>query len=193
VDQPSTNLNLVELYDELVAFALSEFGAYGLHGSDVVFPGTEKSAEDYASDVFRGFLAGNVRVKGNRIAYLCTAVRNDIRDSARHKNYKAARRSQNSGDGNQKSAAEGVENIASSELPPDEVAILMEIEARIRALTDSVPELKEYVECVLELGLTRPADIAEFLGVSEREIYARKKKLRARAVRSNLLKVTAHG
>lgn len=193
MDQPPANLNLAELYDELVAFALSEFGAYGLYGRGAVFPGTERSAEDYASEVFASFLAGALRVKGNRVAYLCTAIRNDIRDSARSKISKAARRHQNSGDGHEEAPAHELECIVSDELSPDEAAILAETEARIRALAASDPELEEFVECVLDLGLTRPAEIADFFGVPVNNIYARKKTLRALAVRSRVLKVTVHG
>ena len=193
MDQPQANLNLVELYDELVAFALSEFGAYGLYGLDAVFPGTGRSAEDYASCVFAGFLAGTLRVKGNRVGYLCTAIRNDIRDSARTKISKAARLQQNSSDGHEEAPVQELESITSDELSPDEAAILGETEARIRALAASDPKLREFVECVLDLGLTRPAEIADFFGVPVDNIYARKKTLRSMAIRSKVLKVTAHG
>lgn len=193
MDHPQANLNLVDLYDELVAFTLSEFGAYGLYGVDAVFPGTGKSAEDYASGVFAGFLAGTLRVKGNRVGYLCTAIRNDIRDSARTKISKAARLQQNSGDGHEEAPAQDLESIISDEVSPDEAAILGETEVRIRALAASDPKLKEFVECVLDLGLTRPAEIADFFGVPVDNIYARKKTLGAMAIRSRVLKVTAHG
>jgi DNA-directed RNA polymerase specialized sigma24 family protein len=193
VDQPPANLNLVELYDELVAFALSEFGTYGLYGRDVVFFGTEKTAEDYAFEVFSGFLEGKIRPKGNRVGYLCTAIRNDIRDSARSKISKSARRQKNASDGHEEAAPQDLESIVSDELSPDEGAILAETEARIRTLAASDPKLKEFVECVLDLELTRPAEIAAFFGVHVDDIYARKKTLRAVAIRSRVLKVTAHG
>ena len=193
MDQTSTNLNLVELYDELIAFALNEFRAYGLYGPDVVFPGTGKTAQDYASEVFLGFVAGRIRTKGNRIAYLCTAVRNDIVDTTRLKSFKVARLD---GDGTSRQDGEekqDLRTLPSGELAPDEAAIKAQVEARTRLLVQHEPELKELVEAVLDLGLVRPAEIADFLGVPVDDIYSRKKKLRVMGVASGMLKVNANG
>jgi hypothetical protein len=78
-------------------------------------------------------------------------------------------------------------------LAPDEAAIKAQVEARTRLLVQHEPELKELVEAVLDLGLVRPAEIADFLGVPVDDIYSRKKKLRVMGVASGMLKVNANG
>ena len=183
------------LSKRLMAYGLVVFGQFSLGGEDAVVPGTGLSVEDFVAKVLSDYATGRIKhqkSRGSLMAVLGTALRNDIFDALRKKSHELEE-TRATISVNEDSEEKDHEKPALDEYPqslapaPSSVVDEDEYRARIRAVVDDEPPLKELVEAVLDLELYKPEDIADALGTSAADIQNRKKKLRRRLRQSGLV------
>lgn len=172
----------------LTAYGLIVFAEFSLGDKDAVVPGTGLSVEDFVGKVLLEYILGKIKhhkSRGSLMTILGTALRNDIIDALRKKSHQQeeARASVSS---NEDSETEEFCRPAlddySQDSVRDQVSVLDETEYRdrVRSAFDDEPELREVVEAVLDLDLSKPEEIADAIGTSALDIQNRKKKLRRR-------------
>ena len=186
------------LSKRLMAYGLVVFAEFSLGGEDAVVPGTGLSAEDFVAKVLLEYATGKIKhqkSRGSLMTVLSTAMRNDIIDALRKKSHKLEETratitvdEDSEGEDHEKPAMDQFPQL----LAPDPSAVVDEDEyrARVRAVVDNEPPLKDLVEAVLDLELYKPEDIADALGTSAADIQNRKKKLRRRLCQSELVHST---
>jgi RNA polymerase sigma factor (sigma-70 family) len=187
--------NFKDLTERLTAYGLVVFGQFSLGGPDTVIPGTGLSVEDFVANVLLAYAIGKIKhqnSRGSLMTVLGTAMRNDIIDALRKKSHEMEEaRATTSGDENseEKQHEKPALDEYTQSLVPDPYLVVDEDEyrARIRAVFDDEPPLKDLVEAVLDLELYRPEDIADALGISAADIQNRKKKMRRRLRQSGLV------
>jgi RNA polymerase sigma factor (sigma-70 family) len=181
-----------------MAYGLVVFAEFSLGGVDAVVPGTGLSVEDFVAKVLLEYATGKIKhqkSRGSLMTVLSTAMRNDIIDALRKKSHKLEEtRATITVD--EDSEGEDHEKPAMDQFPqslaPDPSSVVDEDEyrARVRAVVDNEPPLKDLVEAVLDLELYKPEEIADALGTSAPDIQNRKKKLRRRLCQSELVHST---
>jgi DNA-directed RNA polymerase specialized sigma24 family protein len=179
-----------ELFKRLNAHAIRVFGEYGFLGSESVLTGVAKSPEDYAEKIFVDHVMGRIREKG--LAYLCRAVRNDIIDDLRSPTQKMTETRPNLPQqvtDDDRPRAPVMDDLTHPDKPVDDLLIEEAYVAHLRRCVDLEPDLKEYLEAIVDLGLTKPADIASALDIPTTEVQARRKKMRRRLVRLGIAQV----
>jgi DNA-directed RNA polymerase specialized sigma24 family protein len=190
VGSPLAMMSKVEVWKMLLAHALRVFGEFGLSGADAVLSGFGKSAEDYAQTVFIKYVLGQTKAK--ELAYLCKAIRNDIIDDLRSPVQKLtesrANLTENTVEGDKHIAS--MDDLHSPKKPVDDFLSEESYIARLRLCVENEPDLKEYLEAIVDIGLTKPADIASFLEISPEAVRARQKKMRRRLIGHGIVQVT---
>ena len=183
------------LSKRLMAYGLVVFAEFSLGGVDAVVPGTGLSVEDFVAKVLLEYATGKIKhqkSRGSLMTVLSTAMRNDIIDALRKKSHELEE-TRATITVNEDSEEKDHEKPALDEFPqslaPDPSSVVDEEEyrARVRAVVDNEPPLKDLVEAVLDLELYKPEDIADALGTSAADIQNRKKKLRRRLCQSELV------
>jgi hypothetical protein len=170
---------------QLAAYALRIFADYGLFRDDLVVAGTGFSMQDFVAKTLGEYATGRIKYhssKGDLIALLGTALRRDVHDAILRKHshlYEEARDVAPSG-------LDGAEKALSEFAQPGQAVdrLFDEEEYKEGILTSLVgePELKDVAEMVFELGLAKRQEQADFMGITERELDNRKKKLRRRLI-----------
>ncbi len=184
-----------DLTKRLTAYGLRVFAEFSLGGKDAVVPGTGLSVEDFVAKVLLEFATRKIKhqkSRGSLMTVLGIAMRNDIIDALRKKSHELEE-TRATISVNEDSEGKDHEKPALDEYPqslaPDPSSAVDEDEyrARVRAVVDNEPPLKDLVEAVLDLELYKPEDIADALGTSAADIQNRKKKLRRRLCQSGLV------
>jgi DNA-directed RNA polymerase specialized sigma24 family protein len=190
VTTPLATISKDEVWKRLLAHALRVFREFGLSGDDSVLPGFGKSPDDYAQTVFIKYVLGQTKAK--ELAYLCKAVRNDIIDDLRSPIQKLtesrANLTPNLVEGDKHIPT--MDDLQSPNKPVDDLLSEQSYIARLRLCVEREPDLKEYLEAIVDLGLTKPADIASFLEISPEAVRARQKKMRRRLIGHCIVQVT---
>ena len=185
-DSRFANVDFDRLLSRLFAAAQGLFARQGLKGDASILSGTGKSAEDLVLDTVQEFIRGEKvewRPKcpdEDPYPLLLTVMRRDFLDLVKkgraHKRTKVV------------DSLEEEENIGSMErevVDIEEIFSLAEGDAatkeRIYSLVAGHKELVEYVEAILELGLTKkPKELAEFLGITSDQLRLLQRKVRTR-------------
>jgi DNA-directed RNA polymerase specialized sigma24 family protein len=178
-----------------MAYGLVIFAQFSLGVEDAVVPGTGLSVEDFVAKVLMEYATGKIKhqkSRGSLMTVLGNAMRNDIIDALRKKSHELEE-TRATISVNEDSEGKDHEKPALDEYPqslaPDPFSVVDEDEyrARVRAVVDDEPPLKDLVEAVLDLELYKPEDIADALGTGAADIQNRKKKLRRRLRQSGLV------
>jgi DNA-directed RNA polymerase specialized sigma24 family protein len=189
VAAPLASISKDELWKRLLVHAVWVFHEFGFSSKDTVLPGFGKSPEDYAQTVFMKYLLGQIKAKN--LTYLCRAVRNDIIDDLRSPAQKLTESRANLA--HEKYGAENpipsMDDLQSLNKSADDVLSEESYIARLRRCVESEPELKEYLEAIVDLGLDKPAEIGSFLGISPEAVRARQKKMRRRMIGHGIVEV----
>lgn len=169
----------------LTAHAVRVLAEYGICGPGAVMPGLGLSAEDFATEIYIEYLTGKIRVR--TWPYLYTALKNNIRDklgsSAQKTTEHVPTNPQVDSEGNVGRHLDGFPmNVPSIEDRLCEDSY----KAKIRQTVQDQPPLKELVEAVFDLDLTKPGEIAEALGISASEVYVRNRKLARRLIKNGV-------
>jgi hypothetical protein len=185
------DMNDRELLLKLTALAVRVLAECGFVGPDAVVPGVGLSAEDFAVQVFGEYLDGKIKVK--TLSYFRTAIRNDVLDKLRLLAHTQTEYLPTTSDHD----AEDETSVRQIELPDGKPLIDLILCERslldsARACASKDPELKEYVEAILDLDLRKPAEIADALGVPVTEIYVRIRKLDRHLIKHGLKTVPSH-
>jgi DNA-directed RNA polymerase specialized sigma24 family protein len=174
-----------ELIQKLTAFAVRAFVMYGMFGRGAVMPGVGMSAEDFASDIMIEYVTGRIKIK--TLPYLYTALLNNIRDklgsSAQKTTDHVPMNDETDGDGER---TKGLDGYASEQMPVLDYLCEESFKARVRACATGDPQLEEIVVAVFDLEMLKPAEIAEFLGITPEEFHVRKRKLGRRLVKHGI-------
>jgi DNA-directed RNA polymerase specialized sigma24 family protein len=177
-----------ELIEKLTAHAVRVLAEYGIRGQAVTVPGIGKSAEDFAYETLEGYLTGKIKTKD--LAYLYTALRNDIIDRLRSASHATTDHLPvNEQDGANGESTRYLDGFTSHTLRPDDYLCEQSFELRVRSCVAAEPKLRELVEAIFDLGLLTPKEIAEALDVPAAEIYVRKKQLKRRLIASGIPEV----
>jgi DNA-directed RNA polymerase specialized sigma24 family protein len=179
----------------LTAFALRLFAEHGLSGADAIISGTGISAEDLVGKILVEYCEGKIKhhpSRGSLITLLCTGIRNDFYDALSKASHD---RETVPDEGDRKSDGDSVGDKALAAYPDpnatDPTFGLDEQKYQERVLSyfaDEV-ELREVCEAVFYLGLRKPAEIADCLGISVNEFHNHKKKLRLRLVKYGIVRL----
>ncbi len=170
-----------DLTKRLTAYGLRVFAEFSLGGKDAVVPGTGLSVEDFVAKVLLEFATRKIKhqkSRGSLMTVLGIAMRNDIIDALRKKSHELEE-TRATISVNEDSEGKDHEKPALDEYPqslaPDPSSAVDEDEyrARVRAVVDNEPPLKDLVEAVLDLELYKPEDIADALGTSAADIQIR--------------------
>ena len=187
---PLARISNEELWKRLLVHAVWVFHEFGFSSRGSVLPGLGKSPEDYAQTVFMKYLLGEIKAKN--LSYLCKAVRNDIIDDLRSPSQKLTESRANltqerAGPDNRLPSMDDLQSLGKSvdDLLSEEAYI-----SRLRRCVESEPELKEYLEAIVDLGLVKPAEIASLLGIFPEAVRARQKKMRRRLIGLGIGQVT---
>jgi DNA-directed RNA polymerase specialized sigma24 family protein len=190
VATPLATMSKGELWKRLLAHALRVFAEFGYCGADSILPGFGKSAEDYAQNVFIKYVLGQSKAK--ELAYLCKEIRNDIIDDLRSPIQKLTESRGNLAE----NTVQGDKHIPSMDdlqdlgKPVSDLLSEKSYTDRFRRCVESEPDLKDYLEAIVDIGLTKPADIASFLEISPEAVRARQKKMRRRLIGQGIVQVT---
>jgi len=185
-DSRFANIDFDALLSRLYAVAQGLFARQGLKGEASILPATGKSAEDLAVDVITDLIVGEKvewrpkQPDEDPFPLLVTVLKHDFLDLVRKgRAYKRTAVVASLQD------EEDLGRIAPPELAVDihDKAEDAATKERVYALVKGERELEEYVEAVFELGLTKPKDIAEFLGISSDQGRNRQRRLRTRLAR----------
>ncbi len=176
-----------ELLLKLTSLAVRVLAEFGLFGPEAVMPGVGFSAEDFAVRVFSEYLDGKIKVK--TLSYLYTAIRNDVIEKARLLAYTSTECMPSIADGDADAdATEPPVEFPDKKPLIDHILCVQAVTDRVRACVATDPKLKEYVEAVLDLGLSKPAKIADFLDVLVSEVYVQIRRLERHLIKGGLKK-----
>lgn len=175
-----------DLAVRLGGFGLRIFAEFGLGGASSTIPGTGLSIDDFVWKTLENYSEGNLVFepgKGALVSLLARALRNDIIDALRRAAHvrEEARPTQSSDDKEER------KNAALDELPSRSIGVDVILdhaayrERVLRTLADE-PELREMADVILDLGLTKPQEIAEAVGITVTEYQNRKKRMRRRLI-----------
>jgi DNA-directed RNA polymerase specialized sigma24 family protein len=166
---PLTGTGWSDVQRRLTAYAVF------LYRTDRVMAGTGVSPADLANDVILELLKGKIAYDGRRalLPLLKKALFHDFLDIKKS----AGRRTTVILTGTESEEGEvigGLESLpASEEAQPD--VLFRQI---VYDTIGDDPELRDFACAVLELGASKPADIASVLGVTVDEVENRRKRLR---------------
>jgi hypothetical protein len=171
--------------DQLMDEALRLFAGARLMGPDRVLMGVGQSPEDLVFATVTQVLEDQtVQYRKNRgplVPFLKQVMRNDFVDLLRKKAYKTTVIIDPDDDA--KHDAEGqLVTLDSFEAAPVHTPDVI-WRMRVRELASDDQELVDYVDAVLELGLTKPSDIAQLLSTSVSDILNRRRRLATRIAR----------
>lgn len=175
-----------EVVDRLMAEAVRLFASARLVGADRVMSGLGVSPEDLAYQTITALLEDKtVRYRkddGELLPFLKRVMRNDFIDMVRRPVYKrtdivdpvdeASRQ--------QEGAVQTLETLGASGSNPQPDLFWRD---RVRLIVADDPKLVEYVDAILELELTKPAEIADLLSTTVEDIYNRRRRLATRIAR----------
>jgi len=166
---PLAGTDWPDLQRRLTAYAISLFR------TDRVMQGTGLSAADIAAGVIVQLLRGKIDYDGRRplLPLLKKALYHDFLDLKKS----AARRTTVILEGTENDEGEvtgGLESLSAPDEPEPDV-LFREI---VYGAIGEDQHLRDFACAVLELGASKPADIASLLGVSVDEVENRRKRLR---------------
>ena len=174
-----------ELIQKLTAFALRAFALYGMFGPEAVMTGIGKSAEDFASDVLIDYVTGKIKIKA--LPYLYKALLNDIRDKLGASAQKTTDLVPVNAESDERGErTKSLDGFPSKQMPIVDCLCEESYKARIRACAAGDPHFEEMVIAVLDLEMTKPAEIAESLGITTEEFHVKKRKFGRRLVKHGL-------
>jgi DNA-directed RNA polymerase specialized sigma24 family protein len=185
-DSRFANVDFDNLLSRLYAVAQGVFARQGLKGDASILPGTGKSAEDLVLDVVAAFIVGEKvqwrpkQPDEDPFPLLVTALKHDFLDLVRKgRSYKRTVVVGSLQEEEDLGRIEHPDLVAEIEMKAQDAVT----KKKVYALVKGEKELEDYVEVVLELGLTKPKEIAEFLEISSDQVRSRQRRVRTRLAR----------
>jgi DNA-directed RNA polymerase specialized sigma24 family protein len=176
-----------------MAYGMAVFAELGIFGEDIVIGGGGVSLEDFVAKILLEYSTGQIKYhpsRGSLISLLGKALKNDVLDALdRHAHKREESRSITPVPSDE---SKRKPDISLDEFPkPDQPLEVWTDEQQYRkrlkkALTEE-PELLELAELVLDLGVEKPQEMAEFLNISIQELHNRRRRLRRRLIEYQLV------
>jgi DNA-directed RNA polymerase specialized sigma24 family protein len=179
-----------EVIDRLMAEAVRLFASARFVGADRVMSGLGVSPEDLVYQTINALLEDKtVRYRkedGELLPFLKRVMRNDFIDMVRRPVYKRTDIVDPVDEAKRKpeDAVRTLESLGASGSDPQPDVFWRD---RVRLLVADDPKLVEYVDAILELELTKPAEIADLLSTTVEDIYNRRRRLATRIAREPAL------
>ena len=171
--------------DQLMVEALRLFASARLVGAERVLKGSGQSPEDLVYSTVEKVLEDDTvkyrKSRGQLVPFLKEVMRNDFLDLIRKKAYKTTTIIDPEDDARHDADGEII-TLDSYEGPPEQMPDAI-WRTRVRELASDDPELLDYVDSILEVGLTKPADIAQLLSTTVGDILNRRRRLATRIAR----------
>jgi len=177
------------LLPSLTAYAAKLFLQEGISSREDMLPATGKSSRGLAFDVITEFIDGDMKFRPRSVetyesdlfGYLKTAIHNDFLDLIKSHEYQTTQvidaAKSGSGDETQFVLEDAADPRTEHEFHSLAIATLAR---RLLPIVENEPDLKEVLEAILYLGLTKREDIADALGIPPQEVTYRKNRLRVR-------------
>lgn len=182
-----------ELAVRLAGYGLRVFAEFGLGGSGAMVPGVGLSVEDFVwnvlSEYAQGFLAYEAG-RGELFSLLARALRNDVIDALRKAAHlREEARATRGNEDKSRNQPPALDELPMAGSAIDTWLVADSYRARLLEALADEPELAAVVHAVLDLGLSKPRDIAAALGIPVTEFQNRKKRLRRRLIEYHALEV----
>lgn len=171
-----------EVLRRLLLEACRLFGTARLSGQDAVLAGLGVSPRDLVHETVRKLLEDETvqyrRRRGDLVPFLKTVMRNDFVDLLRRASHKTTQILDPID--SPRRDADGVPQTLDSFPGPTSRSPDIIWTERVRALAADDPELVEYVESIVDIGLSKPSDIADLLSTTVNDVLNRRRRLRTR-------------
>jgi DNA-directed RNA polymerase specialized sigma24 family protein len=185
--------NFRELTARLTAYGLKVFAELGIYGEKVVIDGVGTSLEDFVGKVMAEYATGAIKYhssRGSLMSLLGTALRNDVLDAldkSSHKLEESRLVTPPKGEDKKRESEKSLDEFPTGGDPFPAALDEEEYRARVRTALVDEPVLRELAELVLDLGVEKPQEMAEFLGIEIQELHNRRRKLRRRLLEHQLV------
>jgi DNA-directed RNA polymerase specialized sigma24 family protein len=182
-----------ELTARLMAYGVTVFAELGIFGEDFVIGGAGVSLEDFVGKVLLEYSTGVIKYhssRGSLISLLGKALKNDVLDALDRLSHEREEHRSVTPIPSDEPKRESERSLDEFPTPGRPLEIWMDEEQyreRLRKVLSDEPELLELAEVVLELGLEKPQEMAEFLNISIQELHNRRRKLRRRLLEYELV------
>jgi DNA-directed RNA polymerase specialized sigma24 family protein len=151
------------------------------------------SLEDFVGKVLLEYSTGVIKYhssRGSLISLLGKALKNDVLDALDRLSHEREEHRSVTPIPSDEPKRESERSLDEFPTPGRPLEIWMDEEQyreRLRKVLSDEPELLELAEVVLELGLEKPQEMAEFLNISIQELHNRRRKLRRRLLEYELV------
>jgi DNA-directed RNA polymerase specialized sigma24 family protein len=184
-DSRFANVDFDSLLSRLLTAAQALFARQGLEGDASLLPGTGTSAEDLVLDTAQAFIKGEKvewRPKNpdeDPYPLLLVIMRHDFLDLVKKgRAYKRTKVVDSIEEEGHRGSIEQ-EVVDAEELFSKAEGDVVTKE-KIYSLVAGDKEIEEYVEAILELGLRKPKELAEFFGITTDQLRLRQRKARTK-------------
>jgi DNA-directed RNA polymerase specialized sigma24 family protein len=182
-----------ELGTRLMAYGLKVFAELGLFGRHFVVSGVGMSLEDFVAKVLTEYAEGKIKhhsSRGSLMSWLGTALKHDVLDAldkSSHKREEQRSAAPPTDEHRKRESEKSLDELPGRGDPVDVAFDEEEYKEHIRAALADEPELRELAELVFDVGVLKPQEIADFLGVDIQELHNRRRKLRRRLLEHQLV------
>ena len=182
-----------ELTVRLMAYGVTVFAELGIFGEDIVIGGVGVSLEDFVGKVLLEYWTGVIKYhpsRGSLISLLGKALKNDVLDALdrlSHEREEHRSVTPMPSDAPKRESERSLDEFPTPERPLEIWMDEEQYRESLRKALSDEPDLLELAEVVLELGLEKPQEMAEFLDISVQELHNRRRKLRRRLLEYELV------
>jgi hypothetical protein len=169
------------LLDRLVSTALKWFKQEKCNEDESVMPGTGQSAKDLAYGALLHMLNNDPEWRPKKpdedpFPLLVTVMRHDFLDLVKKSEYKRTAVMSPYSDEETPEALDQLPDLKDSYVSAEAALLAQDL----YPLVEGDQDLKDYIDAVLLLGIFKPEDVAEALGISDQERRNRQRKLKIR-------------
>lgn len=176
-----------------MAYGMTVFAELGIFGEDIVIGGVGVSLEDFVGKVLLEYWTGSIKYhpsRGSLMSLLGKALKNDVLDALdRQAHEKEEPRSITPvpSDEPKRKSDLSLDEFRKPDQSLEAWIDEQQYRERLKKALSEEPELLELAELVLDLGVEKPQEMAEFLNVGIQELHNRRRKLRRRLIEYQLV------
>lgn len=182
-----------ELTARLMAYGMAVFAELGIFGEDIVIGGVGVSLEDFVAKVLLEYSTGQIKFhpsRGSLMSLLGKALKNDVLDALdrqAHEREESRSITPVPSDESKRKSELSLDEFPKPDQPLEVWIDEQQYRERLKKALSEEPELLELAELVLDLGVEKPQEMAEFLNISIQELHNRRRRLRRRLIQYQLV------